>query len=287
MASLDISARFSLPPLHGPVDAHFFAPEILRRSDVFARRAKLLRIVSADVIPRLTSLHRPDAPTVSRDQDVHGLAHLVLGTDLDAAIDFVTGLRAGGVSMETLFVEVLEPTARHLGSLWEEDVCDFIDVTLAVGRLQHLLAVFNETHALPALEERRSVLMTTLPDEKHFFGVAMVEKFLIAGGWAVQSEPGAAMEQVVSLVESKWFAVVGLTLSCDSGLEKLQGLVRSIRERSCNPVVGIMVGGPVFTAQPDLALRLGADASALDAPSAVVLAQKLFDKGAKAGWQTP
>ncbi|KQP59690.1 cobalamin B12-binding domain-containing protein [Methylobacterium sp. Leaf108] len=277
------------PPQHTAMDAHFVAPDIIRRSDVFARRAKLLRIVSADVIPRLTLHHRAEAQaataTLARDNEIQSLAHLVLGTDLQAAIDFVTGLRDRGVSMDTLFVDVLEPAARYLGHLWDEDICDFIDVTLAVGRLQHLLAVFNDTDGLPAINKKRLVLMTTMSDEQHVFGAAMVEKFLSAGGWNVQSEPAAPRETIASLVERRWFAVVGLTKSCDRGLDELAAFIATIRARSCNRAVGIMVGGPVFTADPGLAVRLGADATALNAPAAVVLAQKLFDKGAKTGWQ--
>jgi MerR family transcriptional regulator, light-induced transcriptional regulator len=40
-----------------------------------------------------------------------------------------------------------------------------------------------------------------------------------------------------------------------------------------------MVGGPVFVKRPELAVRVGADAAAVNAPAAVILAQKLFDPG--------
>lgn len=296
MQAPSLSSFEPISPPHASMDAHFVAPEILRRSDVFARRAKLLRLVSADIIPRLTMLHRAAATAAAhrareardleiQDLEVQSLAHLVLGNDLEAAVDFITGLRERGVSMDTLFVDVLEPTARHLGSLWEEDACDFIDVTLAVGRLQNLLAIFNDTHALPALNGKRHVLMTTMAGETHSFGAAMVEKFLSAGGWTVQSEPVAAAEAIAELVERRWFAVVGVTASCDKGLGGLADLIGLIRQRSCNRAIGIMVGGPVFTANPGLAAELGADATASNAPAAVVLAQKLFDKGAKTAWQ--
>ena len=65
--------------------------------------------------------------------------------------------------METLYVELLEPTARHLGEMWDRDECDFIDVTLGVGRLQKLLAIFNDTYSLPQLGDRRVFLMATAP----------------------------------------------------------------------------------------------------------------------------
>jgi MerR family transcriptional regulator, light-induced transcriptional regulator len=38
-----------------------------------------------------------------------------------------------------------------------------------------------------------------------------------------------------------------------------------------------MVGGPMFTANPELAVTVGADATAPNAPTAVLVTQKLFD----------
>jgi len=39
-----------------------------------------------------------------------------------------------------------------------------------------------------------------------------------------------------------------------------------------------MVSGPMFTANPELAGKVGADATAPAAPAAVLVAQKLFDQ---------
>jgi methanogenic corrinoid protein MtbC1 len=43
-----------------------------------------------------------------------------------------------------------------------------------------------------------------------------------------------------------------------------------------NRAIGVMVGGPAFTRNPDLVARVGADAAAVDAPTAVILAKKLL-----------
>jgi len=45
-----------------------------------------------------------------------GLAHIVLGNDLEAAVAYVLMLRDRGLDMDTLFIELLEPAARHLGT---------------------------------------------------------------------------------------------------------------------------------------------------------------------------
>ena len=265
----------------------FVAPEIRQRDDAAERHARLARIISAQIIPRLAALHpaagpAPDAAAPPSDGEVSDLAHLVMGPDIDAAAAFVTSLRERGLPMETLFVELLEPAARHLGVMWERDECDFIDVTLGLGHLQELLAIFNCTRDIPALVERRRVLMTGTAGEQHSFGAAMVEKFLRAGGWGVQSAPWTTARDMAALVRSQWFAVAGLTLGSESHLDDLKAAIAAIRRHSCNRAIGVMVGGPVFLADPALAQQVGADATAVNAPTAVVVAQMLFDMGATA-----
>lgn len=270
---------------------HFIAPEIQQREDLATRQAKLAGLVSDEIVPRLLRLHTDvvtDAPPVTAlvealaptRADIGGLAEIVLGTNLEAAAAYVMVLRDRGLSMEGLFVELLEPTARRLGEMWDNDECDFVDVTLGVARLQQLLAVFNETHAVPALDARRRVLMAMAPGDGHRFGVAVVERFLSAAGWQVEAEMSGDADDIVAAAHRDWFAVVGFTAGSDRQLTSLTATIAEVRKRSRNPAVGIMVGGPVFTANPALAVEVGADATALNAPTAVLVAQKLFDLAA-------
>ena len=179
--------------------------------------------------------------------------------------------------METLYVELLEPTARHLGEMWDRDECDFIDVTLGVGRLQKLLAIFNDTYSLPQLGDRRVFLMATAPGNQHSFGASVIEKLLSAAGWQVEVEYSGDVNQLVEVVSCNWFAVVGLTAGSDAQLETLKSTMTQIRQHSKNPRVGVLVGGPMFNQNPELATIMGADATAPNAPTAVLAAQKLFD----------
>jgi len=75
----------------------------------------------------------------------------------------------------------------------------------------------------------------------------------------------------------RWFAVAGLTAGSAQMMESLMTTTKLIREQSLNPDIGIMVGGPVFTANPALAAEVGADAIASNAPAAFLIAQKLID----------
>ncbi len=92
---------------------------------------------------------------------------------------------------------------------------------------------------------------------------------------------GRRWSSVAAAVEGEWFAVAGITLSCESRLDALATTIKTIRERSCNKMIGLMVGGPVFNERPELARRVGADAAAVNASAAVILAQKLLGLGVK------
>ncbi|WP_081590524.1 cobalamin B12-binding domain-containing protein [Blastomonas sp. AAP53] len=283
-AAIPVIDRRSLRQL----EAHFIAPEIYQRKDLAIRQGKLAQLISNRVIPQLLRLHTelvPDAPPIDvlvktlapgRD-DISGLADIILGTDLEAAVSYVMVLRERGLSMDTLFIELLEPTARHLGEMWDHDECDFVDVTLGVSRLQKLLAVFNNSHTQPALDSRRHVLMAMTPGDQHFFGVTMVERFLLASGWKVRTETSGTAEEIAALAKDTWFAVAGLTAGSKQTLDSLRSTIGLIRQQSANPQIGIMVGGPLFTANPAMAAQVGADATAPNAPAAVLVAQKLYD----------
>jgi MerR family transcriptional regulator, light-induced transcriptional regulator len=260
------------------------------RNDVAARQAKLADVVSTAIVPRLVTLHKEVlAGPATRvpppaDWEIERLARLVLSPDINAAAAYVTLLRERGLSVEALFVGLLEPAARHLGAMWDRDECDFVDVTLGLGRLQKLLAVFNSTHTLQAVNSYRRVLLATTPDEQHSFGALMVEKFLRSSGWDVSVEFGGTEDRVLTAVRERWFAVAGFTVGSERQLGLLESAIGSVRAASRNSAIGVMVGGPVFTNQPDLAPRIGADATAADAVTAVLIAQMLFDVGARRDW---
>ncbi|MCA3254306.1 MAG: cobalamin-dependent protein [Alphaproteobacteria bacterium] len=261
----DLSLRFTaLPP-----------SEVADADD---RRARLAGLVSDEIAPRLAAL-APVLPVLHpSDVDVAELATLVLGRDDLRAAAFVSGLRDAGIPVDLLFTELLEPAAQRLGALWDSDEIDFIDVTLGVGRLQALLSVFNLTHDLAASPDRRTVLMFTLPGEQHGLGIGMVERFLEAGGWSVASERELPLQPLIGRVEEQWFAVAGLTLTDPANLPRAAAAIAAMKANSRNRALGVMVGGPLFNGNEELARRIGAHGTATSAPAAVLLAQRLLDR---------
>lgn len=257
-----------LPPLEVTVDL----PDL--------RYAKLSKIVAEHVLPQLVALHTPapaPVPALSqRSLEIAELARLVMGPDGEEPANYVLKLKDEGVSLDDLHAELLEPTARLLGDLWNEDKADFVDVTIGVSRLQRLVHVFEGLGQIPNYDEKRRVLLAATPGEQHSLGSTIVQKFLRAGGWHVWTCASPDVAEAAEIVAKQWFAVVGFSLGSDVHVPSLAEAIRQVRERSLNPRVGIMIGGSAVTRHPELVAQVGADGTAANGPAAVVLAKKLL-----------
>ena len=244
----------------------------------------LMRLVEGEIIPRLLLVHRGDrtrnagGPAAIDSDMVERFAVAALTTEAYGLLAEVDALLAQGVAVETLFLDLLAPAARHLGVLWDNDICDFVDVTMGLWRLQEI--VHELAARVPGAAERRGArraLFAGVPGAQHGFGTIMVDEFFRRAGWATRCEPVVTEAALLGAVADEWFELVGLTASCDDHLTPLPQLIAEIRARSKNPRVGIMVGGPAVNAHPARAATCGADASAADGREAVLVAEALLD----------
>ncbi len=255
-------------------------PEIYLRSDLHERQSRLAEVISGEIVPRLRLIHhgaRPiDVEPAFAAGEISEFGALAMGRNSSAPIAYFEKLRGKGHSLDSLFVNFLAPTARHLGELWEQDRCDFIDVTLGVARLQELLDLFGSTADRPPVDMHHRALLISTQGEKHLFGIDMVAQVMRGAGWDVEVEKGLDPAANAAAVATEWYGVVGVTLSGDTGLDAVALVIQHVRRASANRAIGVMVGGPAFVREPELVARVGADAAAVDAPTAVVLAKKLL-----------
>ena len=89
-------------------------------------------------------------------------------------------------------------------------------------------------------------------------------------------ERGFDAVRSAAAVAAEWIGVVGVTLSGEAGLELVARIIDSVRRATVNRDVGVLVGGPAFANCPPRVVQVGADASAVDAPTAVIVAKQLL-----------
>jgi methanogenic corrinoid protein MtbC1 len=256
-----------------------------RRGEPNRQRAALLAgAVEREVVPRLLVAHRHAATTLQMicapgTVDVERMTGLVLANDLPAQEDLLQRLQTGGASIESLYLDLLAPAARRLGEMWEQDLCDFTEVTVGLWRLQTILRDLGRAVVIPVpqtLVPIKRVLLLPAPGEQHTFGLAVVGEFFHRDGWLVSVGLLATSADLGSAVRHDSFDIVGISVGCGDRLEPVAAAIRAARRGTCNPALRIMVGGPVFVAHPEFAPLLGADATAGDGREAVLRANALL-----------
>lgn len=250
------------------------------------RMARLVRTIEGEIVPRLVMSRRatcvpaPVADAADRlpdEADVRELVRLLLAHDVVVASAYVDTVRQRGASLEGVCLHLLAPAARELGLLWEEDECDFMQVTVGLCRLHHLLRELSPEFRpeCAELKPEKNILLAPAPGDQHTFGVTLVAQFLRRAGWQVWHEHPANGADLVEIVRTHWFAVVGLSVGSESRVEDVAAIIRSIRHASLNRAVGILIGGPVLVERPELAQLVGADGTATDGPMAVLHAERM------------
>ncbi|WP_084618769.1 cobalamin B12-binding domain-containing protein [Thalassobaculum litoreum] len=243
---------------------------------------RLMRTIESEVIPRLLLIHgvspaEPRSRSGVTAADVELLASHLLARSDNFVDAFVLEIEARGVDLETLLLDLLAPSARLLGVMWEEDLCDFTDVTIALARLQRLLRTVSGRFEMT--EEWNpsgpTVLLAVTPGEQHTFGLTLVSEFFRRAGWSVFDEIPETETEVVQRVRQQWFSVVGFSLSGELLRDRLASVIKSVRMSSRNRKVGVIVGGAMFQEHPEWVSLVGADASANDGLEAVVQSQSL------------
>ena len=259
------------------------------------RIAKLARAIEQEIIPRLMLAHRvapgsapQGSPAQARrlgEADVKLFVKLVLAPDDEACSEGVRGFRAEGVSIESIYVDLLAPSARYLGLLWEDDLCTFTDVTIGLGRLQRILREQSPAFAGPESDmiDGRSVLLVPSPGEQHTLGLVMVGEFFRRAGWNVSGGAWTTGVDAASLVKAEWFDAIGLSLGAEIHLQHLTDIITLVRQVSCNRKIVVLVGGPLFGANPGFWEQVGADGMTIDGREAPLLADRLIARSVGRG----
>ena len=258
------------------------------KDDQGARLFQLTRTIETQIIPRLLIANTVGARWISEPsvtthrpshENVEELTGLVLKQNTAAAMAYIETMRSRGTGIEDVFLRLLAPTARHLGDLYDADLCNFAEVTIALSRLQQVLRAFSasfESEVEPWQQVHRAILIPC-QGEQHTFGLSMLEEFFRRAGWDVWSGNSSSLDEVIETVTSEWIDIVGFSMSCESRIDELTADIRKVRAASVNRSVGVFVGGPAFLEHPELLHHVGADATATDGHEAVLAALRFVE----------
>jgi MerR family transcriptional regulator, light-induced transcriptional regulator len=279
--------RTDAAPAEGSLSADLPPTRENGNASPFARTSSVNSLIEEQIIPRLLLAHSADLPrsratgTLSVDPaDAARFASLPLDLDADELFEVVDSFIQRGISIESVFVDLLAPSARRLGQHWEEDECDFLDVTMGLWRLQEVMRQVALRYPAEEFDgnHSRSALFSPLPGDRHALGTLMVEEVFARAGWQTEALIEPKRKELLQIIAERHFDVIGLTVSCDCTNASLSDLICAIRSVSRAPGIQVFIGGRMVNANPGIVDEVGADGTAPDARSALVLAEKLIEK---------
>jgi methanogenic corrinoid protein MtbC1 len=253
---------------------NFNAPDDCKRS--------LTEVIETQIIPRLVQAHRVALAEVDPTTQGPGISPKQLATFValsksskaSETTQFIDELLHQGITTDRIFLDLIAPAARQLGLMWEQDLCDFTEVTCGLVRMHEI------THRLgfeyqngPQLGgDVQRIMLASAPGSQHFLGMTIVSDFFRKAGWDVVIEISLSEKELVHAVSNEWFDVIGISCATEAQLKNLPSLIRALKAASGNPEPGVLLGGPIFTVQTHNARSLGADGICVDVKEAVALA---------------
>jgi len=188
--------------------------------------------------------------------------------DSAAARRAVDAALAGGVSLDDIYTEVMQPALYEIGHRWALGDLNVAQEHYATSVAQSLLDVLSASRRRPPPDGRLAIVTAT-PDEQHTLGARMVADFLEADGWeALLLGAGPPVRDVLELVDLERPDVVALSTSTAGvlpGVIELVGALAALRPRPL-----IVAGGRFWTPETSVAAReFGADLVLHDAREAV------------------
>jgi methanogenic corrinoid protein MtbC1 len=251
-------------------------------------KKSLRSIIESQIIPRLLQANRTVEPSNANSFDtafeqdatqVEVFAELCVQPNIENATNFVKQLQREGVSNDDIFLKLMAPAARCLGTWWEDDKTNFVTVTLGLMHMQQLTHELGyDFHQAPQNAGTiRRVMLASAPGSQHVLGLAMVSEFFRKDGWQVVVEIANTEREVLQASANEWFDLIGLSVGIVEQIPTLGDLINRVKKSSRNPDTPVILGGPAFLNTSVSAESLGASGISSDAIQGLKLASALVD----------
>jgi len=139
-------------------------------------------------------------------------------------------------------------------------------VAIGLCHLQSAMRRINDRLAPAAMPgfDARSVLVAPQPGERHMLCAALDSEILWQAGWDAYCAFPSTDKALQDLLAQEWFDALDLSLSAsfrrEHWLPRIAKTIAGARQASCNPALAIVIGGRLFSEQPDFSDAVGADA---------------------------
>ena len=215
--------------------------------------------------------------TVLQRHRIEEFVELLFDETTDRCQRLVDTVAAECGDPQTVVERLFEPAARVIGESWCADDCDFFKVTIAMSRMQRLFR--RLTSDFPPAPRPTCRALRCSPRRPANSTRSASRSWTTPSGAAAGKSTAAAARKRRKCT-GWWPPITIRSLACRSAsigcLPELAPIVQKLRSKSRNRSVVIMAGGSMVMQNPQAAIDAGFDLLAVDATSAVALAEAAF-----------
>ncbi len=184
--------------------------------------------------------------------------------------------------------DVLEPVMETVGDLWaEEGNMSFAQVYVSAKITEDLLLKAAADRKKETVGVRGRIVIGNIEDDYHSLGRKLLGVFLESSGWEVHDlgndVTAARFVEEALLVKASIIGVSAMMYSTALNIRKVR---EEIDGRGLRGKILLAAGGAIFNIRPELAEKVGADATARNALQACEVMESLqqqLEKGSTQG----
>ena len=200
-----------------------------------------------------------------RESVVNSLIAAALTGGSDRFTALLAEMRRMRISAAALADIYIPVAARKMGDDWLEDDLSWMEVTIAVARLQSLLREIGAAWAADRAGDAGSgsVLLIIPSSEQHTLGPMVAMGQMRRYGISVCLRIAPSPQELRSLVTERAFDGVMISVAGEEKLDTVRKLVSFIKSIGATPLP-VIIGGAIMTRMDDAASGSGADLSTND-----------------------
>ncbi|WP_439521503.1 cobalamin B12-binding domain-containing protein [Marivita sp.] len=243
-----------------------------------------LLVLAQEVITRLSHISR-STPLEVEDIDLSGFCLALTEASGEEARRILMRAHERGANHQHLCIAYIAAAARQLGEWWEEDIIHFSDMSIAAGRMLHMLRDLRRMTPAVPIRGRREALFAAVPGEQHVLGITMAADILREKGWEIDLRVGHSETELCQIAHDGGYPIIGLSAS---GADRVRALTRTIVElRIAAPRSLIFISGNIVQIEKDIAIRTGADAAAASMDHCMETLESLYQAVLSTGSSKP
>jgi methanogenic corrinoid protein MtbC1 len=205
------------------------------------------------------------------EEEVTKLTNLLLDSQEGSFELAVTILKTHGASINYIVLDLIPEIARRFGKQWEDDSLSFADVSMGVSKLERVIHKLDYLFQANQLDrqENKAIFISGFPGSQHSLGSLIFANYLIFSGWQVHRPNQTSIDSIVHGVSSKMLQALAISVSTNEQLEQLPSLINLLRQKSRNPKIIVLIGGPLYNRSPDAFDHIQAEVKAFSPEESV------------------